>query len=372
MPVRIVLRGLIGMTVNQDGDNPEQGTITAHLIDGARALDQAVDASLARYKGKREPHPDFENCMRMHKTHHKHRGEIQVFDGDKKRDAAGLVPLHAGENVDIQIDTKNKNYVETELSYDKFMPKLGKIANNAKLEWSGGLDPAFIGHTVTINRGVVRVRDIGDWDAGSITIPDKFRLPEDSAAVYQPAKVRFLKGNVYGYVATECVVDIKDTKSVTVTGPKELEGKFTGRRDASLRAAEDTVEILITNYAPQQSIALPWTLHYRWMFEAAGFNVPIKLGGKELDHLVHFGKEYDLETWVCESEMFLGADGKTGYPFPYRTPSMWRVPLGDLAYDAQFDDPPGPTPKPQRPELLPADPWDPVRCPMGDLSPSKS
>jgi len=371
VPVRVVLRGLIGMIINQDENNPEEGTITAHLINGSRALEDAVDASIRKYKGRPEPHPDFENCMMMHKTHHKHRGEMQVFDGDKQSDGAGLVALGAGENVDIRVDAKNKTYVKTELSYDKFMPKLGKIADTAKLEWSGKIDPSFISHTVTINRGVVRVRDVGDWDAGSVTIPEKYRLPEDSDAVFQPAKVRFLKGNVYGYVATECVVDIPDTKRVTVTGPKELEGQYTGHREASRRAAEDTVEILITNYAPQQSIAVPWTLHYRWMFEAAGFNVPINIGGVELDRLTHFGKDYDLESWVCESEMFLGPDGKTGYPFPYRTPSMWRVTLGDLEYGAAFEDQGPAIPKAQNRELTPADPWDPIACPMGDLSPGK-
>ncbi|HEY6830716.1 MAG TPA: hypothetical protein VI259_27905 [Gemmatimonadaceae bacterium] len=359
MPVRIVMRGLIGMIVNQDVENPEHGTITACLIDGARALDHAVDASLKRHKGKPEPHPHFEECMQMHKGHHKHRGEMQVFDGDKKRDGAGLIALHAGQNVDIRVDDENTNYVGSSASYDKFMPKLGRIADNAKLEWSGKLNPTFIGHTVTINRGVVRVRDVGDWDAGSMTIPSKFRKPQDTDAVYQPAKVRFLKANVYGYVATECVVDITDANRVTVAGPHGIEGTYKGHKEATLRAAEDTVEILITNYAPQQSTALPWTLHYRWMFEAAGYGTPIKLGGSELHELAKFGKSYDKESWICESEMFLGSDNETGYPFPYRSPDMWRVPLGDLDYSAEI------------PELQPADPWDPVRCPMGDLTPGK-
>jgi hypothetical protein len=361
VPVRIVLRGLILVSVNQDEDHPERGTVTARLIDGSRSLHDAVHASIEKYKGHPEPHPDFENCMREHQGHHTHQGEIQIFDGDKSRDGAGLLSLDKGEHIDIQIDQRNKNYVETELSYDKFMPKLRKIADKIGLPPSEKLNPDFISNTVTINRGVVRVREVGDWDAGSIMIPDEFRLPQDSEAVFQPAKVRFLNANVFGYVATECVVDVKDANSVTIGQGCQLKGTYTGHAEPSLRAAEDTVEILITNYAPQQRIALPWTLHYRWMFEAAGYGTPIKLGGSELRELADFGEAYDRETWICEREMFLGPDGETGYPFPYRTPDMWRVRLGELDYSS----------RPETPELVHADPWDPIACPMGDLTPGK-
>lgn len=387
MPVRIVLRGLILMTVKPDKDHPERGTITARLIDGSRSLDEAVHASFKKYEGRKKPHPDFENCMRMHQGHHKHQGEIQVFDGDKQRDGAGLIALREGEDIDIRIDSENTNFVATADNYDKFMPKLRKIAQNAGLPPSLAIqgdsiaenefNSDFISHTVTINRGVVRVRAIGDWDAGSITIPEKFRSNNQSVperfrldgedavfqpdGVYQPAKVRFLNANVLGYVATECVVDVPDTKTVTIGPGSQLQGTYTGHSMASGRAAEETVEILITNYAPQQTIPLPWTFHYRWMYEAAGYATPINLGGGELHDLGAFGTLYDNETWLCETEMFLGSDGETGYPFPYRLPDMWRVPLGDLNYGS----------RPEAPTLVPADPWDPIACPMADLSPGK-
>jgi len=363
------------MTVNQDEDNPAKRTITARLIDGSHALDEAVHASFARHKGRAEPHPDFEKCMMEHQGHHKHQGEIQIFDGTN--DTAGLVALADGQNIDIVLDAENRNYVRTELSYDKFMPKLGKIAANAKMAEPGNFNSNFVSNTVTINRGVVRVREVGDWDAGSITIPANYRGEEDRDAVYQPAKVRFLKANVFGYVATECVVDVEDAKSVTIAEPGKHGRTYTGNPQASRRAAVDTVEVLITNYAPQQSIALPWTLHYRWMFEAAGYGRPIDLSGPELEQLAFFGQDYDLETWVCESEMFLGSDGKTGYPFPYRTAArgdgrvggprdMWIVRLGDLDYGAPFAELYGAPPQPEKRELVGRDPWDPVRCPMGD------
>lgn len=363
------------MTVNQDEDHPENGTITARLIDGSDNLDQAVHASIDRYKGMTPPHDNFDNCMVKHQGHHKHQGEIQVFDGTN--DGDGLIALKKGEDVAIGIDNRNKNYVKVLDSYDKFMPKLLRIANSLGLPVPPAFNDDFISHTVTINRGVVRVREVGDWDGGSIAIPAILR---DGEAVYQPAKVRFLNANVYGYVATECVVEVEDANSVTIAGPSQLKRKYTGKSMASRRVAEDTVEILITNYAPQQAIALPWTLHYRWMFEAAGYTAPIALGGPELDALKSFGKAYDKESWVCESEMFLGPDGdERGYPFPYRTvarrgnddqgggPDMWIVRLGDLAYNQPFHNNPGVIPNPQTPAFVGTDPWDPVRCPMGDF-----
>jgi hypothetical protein len=357
------LRGLILMSVDRDDDSPAKGTITARLIDGSRSLSKAVAASIERYKDRPKPHDDFDHCMVMHEGHHKHQGAIQVFDGTN--DEAGLQSLAPGEDIDIVIDARNKNYVRTEPSYDKFMPKLRKIAANAKLPGPGEPNSDFVSHTVRINRGVIRVRDVGDWDAGSTTIPAKYREPQDHEAVFQPAKVRFLNANVFGYVATECVIDIDDAKSVTIGEPGQSGRTYTGQSMPSRRAAEDTVEILITNFAPQPSIALPWTLHYRWMFEAAGYNVPIPLGGAELDQLKAFGTDYDRETWVCESEMFLDPN-ETGYPFPYRLPAMWSVRLGDLDYSAQFNI--QSELRPDESRLVLADPGDPVRCPMGDGS----
>jgi hypothetical protein len=372
------------VSVNQDKKDPENGKITASLINGSGSLDHAVMASINKYKGKKPPHEDFDNCMRKHQGSHKHQGEIQVFDG--RNDTLGLDTLPHNETLEIEIDEKNQNYVKTQPSYDKFMPNLRKIADKAGLKKPADFDSRdplksfnhhFISNTVTINRGVIRVRDVGDWDAGSITIPAKYRRrkhfdgPDKDVyspeAVYQPAKVRFLKAGVFGYVATECVVDVEDANSVSIKSNKKETRRYRGSRAPSLRAAQDTVEILITNYAPQQTIELPWTLHYRWMFEAAGYNVPIPLRGPELDDLKAFGDRYDHESWVCESQMFLTGAGHSGYPFPYRLPEMWKVELGPLDYNQPFIEKSEPTPEIR--ELAPADPWDPVRCPMGDISP---
>lgn len=378
MPVRLVLRGLILVSVDRDERNPEKGKITAHLIDGAQSLDHAVHASFERYKGKPEPHDHFEDCMRKHQGHHNHQGEIQVFDGSATSDEAGLVPLAKKQDLDIQIDPANQNYVDAAPSYDKFMPDLRKIAANVELIESPKLNHDYISNTVTINRGVARVRTIGEWDAGSIAIPKEIRVNKkpnsyngekvyQPQAVYQPAMVRFLNAGVVGYVATECVVDVEDANSVKVG-----DHDYSPTGAASRRAAENTVEILITNYAPQQDIALPWTLHYRWMFQAAGFTKAVSLAGKELDDLAAFGRYYEPETWLCESEMFLDGNDQEGYPFPYRTPDMWKVRLGELQYNDPYAAPVEAAMRPEVRELQLSDPWDPIACPMGNLSPGKS
>src|SRR5215467_9360853 len=113
-----MLRGLVLVSVYEDAKSPGDRKITASLVDGSRSLDQAVMTSINKYKGKKAPHADFDNCMRMNQGHHKHRGEIQVFDGTNN-DVAGPRALPPGENLNILIDKKNQNYVKTAASYDR-------------------------------------------------------------------------------------------------------------------------------------------------------------------------------------------------------------------------------------------------------------
>jgi hypothetical protein len=361
-----VLRGLILVSVKNEGT--EDGTITARLINGTHRVDgmldrlhqatvkahekhMAAEKDVALRSAMEAIHAKRTQTQMAHGLHHMHKAEVQIFNGNN--DDVGLKSLAPGEDLDIQIG--GFEYVSKQPSYDRYMPKLGEIAGLAKLDYSSP-DRAFVSHTVSVNRGSIRVRDVGDWDAGSPDIPDRYRDPEE---VYQPAKVRFLGAPVYGYVATECVIDVDNSDSLTIAGSGEFAGRHTGSANASLRVPENTVEILITNYASQQSVPLPWTLHYGWMFQAAGY-VPKSLSGDELTQLITFAEMYDKEAWDDEAAMFLG-EGNSWYPFPYRDPSLFRVKLGGLDYNSEFE--PSKTAN-----LVGADPWDPVRCPMGDCS----
>jgi hypothetical protein len=255
------------------------------------------------------------------------------------------------------------------------MPQLKQIADRAGMK-TGIRDGSLVGHKVTVNRGSIRVRDVGDWDAGALEIPPggwrspdglyrQFRSP---GGVYQPAKVRFLGAPVYGYVATECVIDVEHSETATILDTSHFKGDYQGRPNASLRVPEKTVEILITNYASQQRVPLPWTLHYGWMFQTAGYE-PKSLKGVELDQLEAFAQQYDKAAWDDEAPMFLKGDKKEWYPFPYRfigpDAPTWLVPLGELDYTAPFDQQGNAQ---ETRDRVGADPWDPVRCPMGDCS----
>jgi hypothetical protein len=323
----------------------------AHDRNMAGERDEAVRSAMEATHAKQM------QTQMAHGRNHMHKAEIQIFTGDN--DDVGLKALGPDQDLDIQIG--GSEYVSKQPSYDRYMPKLGEIADLAKLDYSKP-DGAFVSHTVSVNRGSIRVRDVGDWDAGSPDIPDGYRDPEE---VYQPAKVRFLGAPVYGYVATECVIDVDKSDSVTIARSGEVARTHTGSANASLRVPEKTVEILITNYASQESVPLPWTLHYGWMFQAAGY-LPTSLSGDELTQLITFAQEYDKAAWDDEAAMFLGAD-KRWYPFPYRDPSMFRVRLGGLDYHREFE----PSKSSTLQTLVVADPWDPVRCPMGDCSDGK-
>jgi len=356
VPVRIVLRGLILVSVNHPGT--KEGTITARLISGSDSMDTMVAARVKHGETHIAMEPDeaMRGAMKAdHERHtkvraglamnHKHKGEIQIFDG--VRDDAGLTALRPGQDLNITIDTDE--YVKADESYGRYMPKLAQIARLADLEQAVP-DTSLVSLTVTVNRGTIRVRDVGDWDAGAPEIPSGY---SDPGGIYQPAKVRFLGVPVYGYVATECVIHAEHADVATIEGPSGLAGEYCGKKEASLRVPEKTVEILITNYAAQQRVQLPWTLHYGWMFRAAGYS-PINLAGPELNDLEAFALQYDRDAWQFEKDMFL--DGNTGYPFPYRNAEMFSPRLGELDYSAPF-------------QINVADPWDPVRCPMGDLTP---
>jgi hypothetical protein len=51
---------------------------------------------------------------------------------------------------------------------------------------------------------------------------------------------------------------------------------------------------------------------------------------------------------------------------------MWKVRLGELQYNDPYAAPVEAAMRPEVRELQLSDPWDPIACPMGNLSPGKS
>lgn len=342
MPVRIIFRGLILFDVQNEGE--EDGTITAYLIDGSNAL-PAMGAMHGASGAD-------------HGAMHKHTAEIQIFTGQSNNtEAKRLVPRG---RLDLRAtgagcaSLGNNDAVRRDSSYVAHCPSLPQIAESANL---GGMlsspDPAFVSHTVTINRGTIRVRDLVSWDAGAPELPHS--LP---SGTHLPARVKFLGADIAGYMASEAVIDVLNADEVHIGGSDDrlntpADRPVTGVSEANLRVPPNTAEILITNFAPQRRFALPWTFHYGWMFQAAGY-MPVPLPGEELKIFDEIVNRYSGGL-SDDRHMFLGSDAKTGFPFPYFNPETALVSLNAFATPAYG-------------AVALQDPWDREMCPLGDIT----
>ena len=98
-----------------------------------------------------------------------------------------------------------------------------------------------------------------------------------------PVDVRFMFSDWDRAVASECIIDVEEVSGLAITS---TDGTFTDtavNADASAdrddqHVAPDTVEILITNLPPQRRKPVPWSVHYQWLFRAAGYDpAPVDL-----------------------------------------------------------------------------------------------
>ena len=336
MPVRIIFRGLVLFRIEKGGE--ESGRIVANLIDGPESAHAGMGGMSAL---------------------HRHNAEVQIYTGGdlggrfhRANDPLEYVALNRGENIYLTIPASGQ-YVTRDQTYKDYCPILSGIANGAAvpLERHNDADrmSRFVRNTVTVNRGTIRVRDVVAWDGGA---PG---APSGPVRIDVPAEVQFLGSNVRGHMASECVIDVTDSKDVDIDSTKDnpRSGRRSGSPRNSLRVPPDTVEILITNFTPQRPKALFWSLHYGWMFEAAGFS-PTTLPADKLEAFKDTARQYDPGALREDVDIFLGADGKTGFPFPYLDPSTALVGLTKLTYPAGV--------------LVGADPWNRPLCPMGDDS----
>jgi hypothetical protein len=310
---------MILMDIKDEGK--ASGVITAKLLNGpAVATHDQSDAS---------------------HLSHRHQGYIQVFTGP-----GDYADPKALKTKDIGVAVLGDEFVMRDQSYHDHCPNISAIAKAANLGESSGPNERFVSHTITINRGRIRARDLVFWDGGAAQ-----PVETDACTAYRPAEVKFMGADVKGFVATECVVEVEEANSVQLSGSgyADLDRRHTGSAIASRGVPEGTVEILITNYAPRRKRALPWAMHYRWMFEAAGYRLPMELPRHEIETLMKIGERYDADALANDLSTF--AHDGMGYPFPYIDPATALVELPKLRYPAGA--------------LTPADPWDPVRCPMG-------
>jgi hypothetical protein len=198
---------------------------------------------------------------------------------------------------------------------------------------AGRGDPnrSLIQNVVTVDRGIVRVREVVAWDQGGYPLSGD--PAERGQRAISPAVAKFMGSSVRGHLASEIVVDIDDAQDVELKC--EHDRKFHGRKKGSANPSDPhvparTIEILVSNYEPASAKPTPWGLDFQWLFEAAGYH-EAELGGPEFDAWVKSGYAYDQELFENERAMFLsGASRSIGRPFPYMESAGSLTPLQPL------------------------------------------
>jgi hypothetical protein len=355
VPVRIIFRGLVLFKVEEEKDHPGKGRILAKLID-------APHSSGGTPGGEHEMHgvpatPSMSAASgALHPEFHRHESEIHIFSRiatpTGEEDRVELEMLNRGETVEITpLPDDNEDYVARAESYDDFCPRLSDIIDGATDGRTFGRPSdtrrmeSFVRNTVVMNRGTIRVREIVSWDGGA------FPLPNDASsgvAIEVPAKVKFLASLVRGHMASECMIDIPNATGVKIGGTlvKPPKGDRHAGRNGSLRIPPKTVEILVTNFPPQRGKAVPWSTHFGWFFEAAGYT-PGDLQGDEFTRFKELFKDYD--PLALADDLRLIDDGRRGFPFPYIESLSSKIEL-----------------TPVRVAQEQHDPWNRPLCPQGD------
>lgn len=311
MPVRIIFRGLMLFQIPDAGPNANK------LV--AFPINKPILPGGAR--------PE------KHAHNHNHRTEIQILTGaEKGTDLLGNF-ITPGATLDV-IAAATKG-VDPRLSYRQHIPDSAAIIDNAtdaiKAAGRGAPNTKLIQNRITVDRGIVRARNVTTWDQGGHPYPLNGVRDAIGAQADLLAVLKFMGSRVEGHVATDVVVEI-DVDSVELQC--DHDNRFRGPRRGSANPSDPhmppgTVEILVTNFEPVTATPIPWGLDFQWLFEAAGYN-EADLAGDEFEAWVNAGRAYNAELFDEERTMFFGPDGTMGRPFPYLRSAADLTPLRPL------------------------------------------
>lgn len=296
MPVRIHFRGLVLFRFPKQG--PDAGKLVAELISEPDS---------------KTPGP------------HHHQTEIQLLTGER-----ATVPRRLGRGDRIDITIPGKGEVERSASFVAHVPRLSEIATKStdpslqKGRNASG-NPGYVRNTITINRGVIRVKNLAMWDEGGFPIGGK---PGERPV--EPAEVKFLGSTVQGHMASECVLEVSDADEISVSGgsDKEIGGRHRSARAPNPYTSSDTVELLVSNFEFQRRRPVPWAMDFQWLFLAAGYSAAT-LPADEFARFRQFASTYDGALFDEDLATLL-PDQTRGLPFPYIVGAP-RMPLKALA-----------------------------------------
>ena len=311
MPVRIIFRGLMLFQIPDAGPNANK------LV--AFPINKPILPGGAR--------------PRQHAHNHNHRTEIQILTGAEK--GTDLLGNFITPRATLDIIAPGTKGVVPSPSLRNHIPDLAAIVEKAtpaiRDAGRGDPDTKIIQNRITVDRGIVRARNVTTWDQGGHPYPLSGKRDEIGAQADLLAVLKFMGSSVEGHVATDVVVEI-DVDSVELQCDHDK--RFRGGRKGSDNPSDPhmpprTVEILVTNFEPVTATPIPWGLDFQWLFEAAGYN-EADLASSEFDEWVNTGRAYDSVLFDEERTMFFGADGTKGRPFPYLRSAADLTPLQPL------------------------------------------
>jgi len=306
VPVRIFFRGLVLFRFPTDGDDANK--LVAELIS------EPVDRT----------HP-----QGVPPGQDDHEAEIQIVTGANVQQ---LLPqgLTREARVDITIPDPPAGTVPTfdrvirrAPSFDAHVPKISRLARQTPEPLRPGQpDNRYVRNTITVNRGVIRVKDVVIWDEGGFrltpTPPPGNILPADIGLVpATAAQVKFMAVEVRGHAANECVVEVPETDIVVLESQAhpQLSKKYQSVRKRNQRAQNNTIDILFRNYEYQREKPVPWGMDFQFFFARLGYGTVDLDAAGELTTFDTNGRRYDPRLLADDRRSLLPVND--GHPFPY-------------------------------------------------------
>jgi len=353
MRARIIFRGLILFEFEKprsNGEGQQRGTLTAWLI--------------SQPEGMASPMAEM----------HTHRPRIGVIGRDattRREFIVNGLPVPSGETRIQLIGHSVDSGVVPTKGFDEHVPRLALLHGGTR-EGKSTLEDCS---RIVIPHGQIRPRDFVSWDSdGNPASAVAFMGTTFQGFVANEAVVDVGDDAIEGGDETHCLaVDSKEWRFPNLLSPLSVGDDFQDETDPN------TVEILITNFAPQRRRAVFWSLHYEWLFDVLGYGRTDYTRTQQFRDFESVAKSYDSAQWEDDR-----AAMSVGQPFPYIITDDIRPPeaFSKGAKTKNIHTPPPPpagrgkeirhTPMPMQkigesPMGAGTDPWARPICPLGQL-----
>jgi hypothetical protein len=377
MRARIIFRGLILFRFETPRNAPEglsnRGRLTAWLVSDPKHMNMSPDAPSGGMRmgssSAGSSQTDSDSQMGAHGGMHVHVPYIGIYGrvapGGRPADTVGAevryvgIPIAPGETTLELIGHGTPSGVSTTSGFDEYVPDLRNLRPDPPAASRG----EFAISRIKLPHGNLRARDLVSWDYDA----------------NQPTAVGFMGTTYGGFVANEAVLDVGDDSDYEADDPSKFLSveSTTGEIPSRLwplskgthyvqETDPNTVEILITNFAPQRRRGVFWSLHYQALFDAAGFVRDASYENSvQYQKFTEFAADFDPHELADDL-----TDMGIGQPFPYILPDRILPADGprpgqDVIIQSAPRDHGGRGKHEGLPELVGTDPWARPICPLG-------